>query len=48
MTPVEQMYDDFMWDYGCIFSLRDIVRALTTFGYTHIPTSDIRLFYLIC
>lgn len=48
MSPVEQMYDDFMWDYGCIFSLRDIVRALTTFGYTHISTSDIRLFYLIC
>jgi len=48
VTPIEQMYDDFMWDYGCIFSLRDTVRALTTFGYTHIPTSDIRLFYLIC
>lgn len=48
MSPVEQMYDNFMWDYGCIFSLRDIVRALTTFGYTHISTSDIRLFYLIC
>ena len=48
ITPIEQMYDDFMWDYGCIFSLRDTVRALTTFGYTHIPTSDIRIFYLIC
>lgn len=48
VTPIEQMYDDFMWDYGCIFSLRDTVRALTTFGYTHIPTSDIRIFYLIC
>jgi hypothetical protein len=23
-------------------------EALTTFGYTHISTSDIRLFYLIC
>jgi len=48
VTPIEQMYDDFMWDYGCIFSLRDTVRALTTFGYTHISTSDIRIFYLIC
>jgi hypothetical protein len=48
VTPIEQMYSDFMWDYGCIFSLRDTVRALTTFGYTHILTSDIRLFYLIC
>lgn len=41
-------YGVFVYNYGCIFSLRDIVRALTTFGYTHISTSDIRLFYLIC
>jgi hypothetical protein len=48
VTPIEQMFKDFLWDYGCIFSLRDTVRALTTFGYTYIPTSDIRIFYLIC
>lgn len=47
-TPIQQIFDDFMRDYGCIFSLRDTVRALTNFGYTHIPTSDIRIFYLVC
>jgi hypothetical protein len=31
------------------YHFRDFLdEALTTFGYTHISTSDIRLFYLIC
>lgn len=47
-TPIEKMYEDFMWDYGCIFRLRDTVRALTSIGYTSIDDSNIRLFYLIC
>ena len=31
------------------YHFRDFLdEALTTFGYPHISTSDIRLFYLIC
>ena len=48
VTPMSQIYEDFMYDNGCLFSLRDTVAALTSFGYTHIPSSDIRIFYLIC
>ena len=48
VTPIEQMYKDFMWDYGCLFRFRDTVQALTSFGYNLIPDSDIRIFYLIC
>ena len=48
VTPIEQMYEDFMWDYGLLFRFRDIVQALTSFGYTHINESDVRIFYLIC
>lgn len=48
ITPIEQVYDDFMWEYGCILGLRDTVQALTSIGFTHIPQSDIRIFYLIC
>ncbi len=47
-TPIEQMYEDFMWDYGLLFRFRDTVQALTSFGYTHIPESDVRIFYLVC
>ena len=47
-TPIEQMYEDFMWDYGLLFRFRDTVQALTSFGYTHIDESDVRIFYLIC
>lgn len=43
------MYEDFMWDYGCVFRFRDTVRALTSLGsYCGIDSSDIRIFYLIC
>ena len=48
VTPIEQMYEDFMWDYGLLFRFRDTVQALTSFGYTHINESDVRIFYLIC
>lgn len=48
VTPIEQMYEDFMWDYGLLFRFRDMVQALTFFGYTHINESDVRIFYLIC
>ena len=48
VTPIEQMYEDFMWDYGLLFRFRDTVRALTSFGYTHINESDVRIFYLVC
>ncbi len=48
VTSMEQMYKDFMWDYGCLFRFRDTVQALTSFGYNLIPDSDIRIFYLIC
>ena len=48
VTPIEQMYEDFMWDYGLLFRFRDTVQALTSFGYNHIPDSDVRIFYLIC
>lgn len=49
VTPIEQMYEDFMWDYGCLFRFRDTVRALTSLGsYCGIDSSDIRIFYLIC
>ena len=49
VTPIEQMYEDFMWDYGCLFRFRDTVRALTSLGcYSGINSSDIRIFYLIC
>lgn len=49
VTPLEQMYEDFMWDYGCLFRFRDTVRALTSLGsYCGIDSSDIRIFYLIC
>lgn len=49
VTPIEQMYEDFMWDYGCLFHFRDTVRALTSLGsYCGIASSDIRIFYLIC
>ena len=47
-TPIEQMYEDFMWDYGLLFRFRDTVLALTSFGYTHIDESDVRIFYLVC
>ena len=47
-TSIEQMYEDFMWDYGLLFRFRDRVQALTSFGYTHINESDVRIFYLIC
>ena len=47
-TPIEQMYEDFMWDYGLLFRFRDTVQALTSFGYTHIDESDVRIFYLVC
>ena len=47
-TPIEQMYEDFMWDYGRIFRFRDTVQALTSFGYNHIDESDVRIFYLVC
>ena len=48
VTPMSLIYEDFMCDNGCLFSLRDKVLALTSFGYTNISSSDIRLFYLIC
>lgn len=49
VTPIEQMYEDFIWDYGCLFRFRDIVRALTSLGsYCGIGSADIRIFYLIC
>ena len=48
VSPVDQMYKDFMRDYGCLFSFRDTIYALTFFGYNQIPNSDIRIFYLIC
>ena len=48
VTPIEQMYEDFMWDYGLLFRFRDTVQALTSFGYNHIDESDVRIFYLIC
>ena len=48
VTPIEQMYEDFMWDYGLLFRFRDIVQALTSFGYNHIDKSDVRIFYLVC
>lgn len=48
VTPIEQMYEDFMWDYGLHFRFRDTVQALTSFGYNHIDESDVRIFYLIC
>ena len=48
VTPIEQMYEDFMWDYGLLFRFRDTVQALTSFGYNHIDKSDVRIFYLIC
>ena len=47
-TSIEQMYKDFMWDYGCLFGFRDRVRALTSIGCSSIPDSDIRIFYLVC
>ena len=47
-TSIEQMYEDFMWDYGCLFGFRDRVRALTSIGCSCIPDSDIRIFYLVC
>ena len=47
-TSIEQMYKDFMWDYGCLFWFRDRVRALTSIGGSCIQDSDIRIFYLIC
>ena len=47
-TSIEQMYKDFMWDYGCLFWFRDRVRALTSMGGSNIPDSDIRIFYLVC
>ena len=47
-TSIEQMYKDFMWDYGCLFWFRDRVRALTSIGGSYIPDSDIRIFYLVC
>ena len=47
-TPIEQIYEDFMWDYGTILRFRDTVQALTSFGYNHINESDVRIFYLIC
>ena len=48
VTPIEQMYEDFMWDYGLLFRFRDTVQALTSFGYNSIQDSDVRIFYLIC
>ena len=48
VTPIEQMYEDFMWDNGLLFRFRDTVQALTSFGYTHINESDVRIFYLVC
>ena len=48
VSPIDQMYKDFMWDYGCLFRFRDTVYALTSFGYNQIPNSDIRIFYIIC
>ena len=48
VTPIEQMYEDFMWDYGLLFRFRDTVQVLTSIGYNHIPKSDVRIFYLIC
>ena len=48
VTPIEQMYEDFMWDYGLLFRFRDTVQALTSFRYNHIDESDVRIFYLIC
>ncbi len=48
VTPIEQMYEDFMRDYGLLFRFRDTVQALTSFGYNHIDESDVRIFYLIC
>ncbi len=48
VTPIEQMYEDFMWDYGLLFRFRDTVQALTSLGYNHIDESDVRIFYLIC
>lgn len=47
-TSIEQMYEDFMWDYGCLFWFRDRVRALTSIGCSSIPDSDIRIVYLVC
>ena len=47
-NSIEQMYKDFMWDYGCLFGFRDRVRALTSIGCSSIPDSDIRIFYLVC
>ena len=47
-TSIEQMYKDFMWDYGCLFWFRDRVRALTSIGCSSISDSDIRIFYLVC
>ena len=47
-TSIEQLYEDFMWDYGCLFGFRDRVRALTSIGCSCIPDSDIRIFYLVC
>ena len=48
VTSIEQMYKDFMWDYGCLFWFRDRVRALTSIGCSCIQDSDIRIFYLLC
>ena len=48
VTSIEQMYKDFMWDYGCLFWFRDRVRALASIGDSTIPDSDIRIFYLLC
>ena len=48
VTPIEQMYEDFMWDYGLLFRFRDIVQALASFGYNSIDESDVRIFYLVC
>ena len=48
VTSIEQMYKDFMWDYGCLFWFRDRVRTLTSIGDSTIPDSDIRIFYLLC
>ena len=47
-SSIEQMYEDFMWDYGCLFGFRDRVRALISIGCSCIPDSDIRIFYLVC
>ena len=47
-NSIEQMYEDFMWDYGCLFGFRDRVRALTSIGCSSISDSDIRIFYLVC